>query len=286
MWSNLEINLPEESIQNKIVDFLDTQKAKIKSLIIKKEEFIKLLEEKKSALISEAVTRGINPNISFKKTKVGWLNEIPSHWGIEIPNRLFSESKERAHKDDEMLSATQKYGVISTSKFESLENRQVTKAILHLEKRRHVEKGDFVISMRSMDGGLEIAHESGSVRSSYSVLKPSNLIDGKFFSFLLKSNLYIQALQLTTNFVRDGQDMNFNHFKKVPLPKIPLEEQKLIAKFLEDKIKTINTIILKTKDSIDLINEYYFSMLDKILEISLSDSDKNSLENIFNNSFL
>ena len=56
----------------------------------------KLLEEKKSALISEAVTRGINPNISFKKTKVGWLNEIPSHWGIEIPNRLFSESKEPA----------------------------------------------------------------------------------------------------------------------------------------------------------------------------------------------
>jgi type I restriction enzyme S subunit len=115
-----------------------------------------------------------------------WLGEVPPHWEIVPATALFTESKERARVGDQMLSATQKYGVIPLAEFEALEQRQVTKASVNLGMRKHVELGDFVISMRSMDGGLERGHAVGSVRSSYSVLKAGPDVDGRFYGLLMK----------------------------------------------------------------------------------------------------
>src|SRR5258708_5871843 len=109
-------------------------------------------------------------SVPMKDNGVEWIGEVPSHWDVVPPSALFTESKERARDDDQILSATQKYGVIPMAEFEALEQRQVTKASTNLAMRKHVDVGDFVISMRSMDGGLERAHAVGSVRSSYSVL--------------------------------------------------------------------------------------------------------------------
>ena len=82
----------------------------------------------------------------------------------------------------------------------------------HLEKRKHVEKDDFVISMRSFQGGLERAWSRGCIRSSYVILKPLQNIDANFYAYLLKLPSYIKALQRTASFIRDGQDLNFNNF--------------------------------------------------------------------------
>ena len=173
----------------------------------------------------------------MKDSGVEWLGKIPTHWATIPPTAVFTESKERARTGDQLLSATQKYGVIPLADFEALEQRQVTKASANLEMRKHVEIGDFVISMRSMDGGLERVRAVGSVRSSYSVLKASPEIDGRYLAFLLKSSLYIQALRLTSSFVRDGQDLSFTHVRKVKLPKPGLAEQVAIANFLERSVR-------------------------------------------------
>ena len=134
--------------------------------------------------------------------------------------------------------------------------RRVVKISMHLEKRRHVEKDDFVISMRSFQGGLERAWASGAIRSSYVVLKPGPSVDVEFFSYLLKSPDYIRALQSTADFIRDGQDLTFDNFCRVDLPLIPLEEQRAIATAITNAASGISSNIERVTRQLDLIREY------------------------------
>jgi type I restriction enzyme S subunit len=252
---SIPVSVPPIPIQQAIVTFLDRGTTRIDVLVAKKTRFLELLREKRQALITHAVTKGLDAGVPMKDSGVDWLGTIPAHWDAVPPTALFKESKERARSGDQILSATQKYGVIPLADFESLERRQVTKASTNLEMRKHVEIGDFVISMRSMDGGLERAHAAGSVRSSYSVLKAGPDVDARYFGFLLKSSLYIQALRLTSNFIRDGQDLNFGHVRKVKLPKLGLEEQAAIADHIQAASTRIDTLIAKTERSVELLRE-------------------------------
>jgi type I restriction enzyme S subunit len=154
------------------------------------------------------------------------------------------------------LSATQAYGVIPQAEFEERVGRRVVKISMHLEKRRHVEKDDFVISMRSFQGGLERAWATGAIRSSYIVLQPGPSVDVEFFSYLFKSPDYIRALQSTADFIRDGQDLTFDNFCRVDLPLVPLEEQRAIATAMTRAASGIVTNIVKVTSELDLIREY------------------------------
>lgn len=253
--NNLRIPVPPFETQRLIARFLDHETGLIDGLIEKKTRFIALLKEKRAAVITHAVTKGIDPDAPMKDSGQDWLGRVPAHWEVVPPTALFTESKERAREGDQMLSATQKYGVIPLAEYEALEQRQVTMAVVNLNMRKHVEVGDFVISMRSMDGGLERARAVGSVRSSYSVLKPGPDVEGRFYGALMKSSLYIQALRLTSNFIRDGQDLNFGHVRKVKLPKPDLREQAAIADYIEAETARIDGLITLTERSIDLLRE-------------------------------
>lgn len=252
---DIKLPVPSKDEQVAIARFLDRETGLIDGLIEKKTRFIALLKEKRAAVITHAVTKGIDPDAPMKDSGVDWLGRVPAHWDVVPPTALFTESKERAREGDQMLSATQKYGVIPLAEYEALEQRQVTMAVVNLNMRKHVEVGDFVISMRSMDGGLERARAVGSVRSSYSVLKPGAEVEGRFYGALMKSSLYIQALRLTSNFIRDGQDLNFGHVRKVKLPKPDLREQAAIANHIEAETARIDGLITMTERSIDLLRE-------------------------------
>jgi type I restriction enzyme, S subunit len=252
----LPVLAPPDQEMEQIADFLDRATSRIETLVAKKIRFIEILREKRQALIAHAVTKGLDTSVPMKDSGVDWLGTVPAHWAIVRASALFIESKEKAREGDQMLSATQKYGVIPLADFEQMEERQVTKALVNLDMRKHVEVGDFVISMRSMDGGLERARAVGSVRSSYSVLKAGPDVDRRFFGLLMKSSLYIQALRLTSNFVRDGQDLSFTHVKKVRLPKPSLREQAAIAESVEVQTSRIDALVAKTERSIELLREH------------------------------
>jgi len=251
----MSVVAPDLDEQDGIVRHLDRETGRIDGLIEKKTRFIALLKEKRAAVITHAVTRGIDPDAPMKDSGQDWLGRVPAHWGVVPATALFTVSGERAREGDQMLSATQKYGVIPLAEYEALEQRQVTMAVVNLDMRKHVELGDFVISMRSMDGGLERARAVGSVRSSYAVLKPGPDVEGRFYGALMKSSLYIQALRLTSNFIRDGQDLNFSHVRKVKLPKPDLREQAAIADHIEAETARIDGLITLTERSIDLLRE-------------------------------
>jgi type I restriction enzyme S subunit len=197
----------------------------------------------------------LKPYPEYKESGLPWLGQVPGHWGLLRSKRLFSARKNFAMPEDVQLSATQAYGVIPQSEFEEKVGRRVVKISMHLEKRRHVERGDFVISMRSFQGGLERAWASGAIRSSYVVLKPEPGVDVGFFAYLFKSQGYIRALQATADFIRDGQDLNFSNFCRVDLPVVPLAEQAAIVRFLDWANGRLERAIRAKRKVIALLNE-------------------------------
>ena len=120
---------------------------------------------------------------------------------------------------------------------------------------KHVEPNDFVISMRSFQGGIERCLLQGRISSASVMLVPCARIDGSFFSYLLKCQSYIQALQATTNLVRDGQALRYGNFAQVDLPLVPLAEQLHIAAFLDRETAKIDALVAEQQRLIELLKE-------------------------------
>ncbi|WP_143521394.1 MULTISPECIES: restriction endonuclease subunit S [Pseudomonas syringae group] len=253
---NFQLALPSLHEQRKIVDFLEEKTSLIAEAISKKEYQIELLEERKQILVQQAVTRGLDPAAPMRNAGIEWIGEIPKHWEVRRSKFTFNQRKELARKNDIQLSATQSYGVIPQDEYEEKVGRKVVKILFNLEKRKHVEVGDFVISMRSFQGGLERAWASGCIRSSYVILKPLPGIDPGYYSYLLKSKRYIAALQATANFIRDGQDLNFENFALVDLPIPPLDEQKEIARYLASWLSKADRGLYLLEQQIIKLKEY------------------------------
>lgn len=192
---------------------------------------------------------------AYKDSGVAWLGEVPEHWGIERSKWLFSQGKERCQPGDEQLTASQKYGVIPQSKFVELEARRVTTVFLNPELLKRVKKGDFVISMRSFQGGIEASEYDGAISSAYVPLTPREGTHHGFFRHLFKSARYIEALGNTSNLIRDGQALRFENFSMVDLPVVPFDEQQRIASFLDEKTTQIDALIAKKQRQIELLDE-------------------------------
>jgi type I restriction enzyme S subunit len=263
--ANCDLIFPPLPEQTAIAAFLDRKTAIIDQAIDIKQKQIELLKERRQILIHKAVTRGLNPNVQLKDSGVEWIGVIPVHWEVRRSKFLFEQRKERARKGDVQLSATQAYGVIPQEEYESKIERRVVKIQFHLEKRKHVEVNDFVISMRSFQGGLERAWSTGCIRSSYVILKPIETIDATFYSYLLKSADYIKALQSTASFIRDGQDLNYENFAMVDLFIPPLTEQKEISEYIDANLKLIDKAIELQTAQIEKIKEYKSTLINSMV---------------------
>ena len=192
---------------------------------------------------------------SYKQTQSAWLTRIPEHWDMGQSRRRFRLRNEQAMEGDEQLTASQKYGVIKQADFIEAEGRRVVEVIKGQEILKHVEPGDFVISMRSFQGGLEYSRVGGSISSAYVMLAPIKQVWPDFFSWLFKSQPYIQALQSTSNLVRDGQALRFSNFSQVDIPIIPDSEQLAIARFLDRETTKIDALIVEQERLIELLQE-------------------------------
>ena len=258
---NLWAPVPPQCEQRTIARFLNHAMNRIDRYIRAKEKLIALLEEQKRATINEAVTGQIDvgtgrPYPSYRVSELEWLRRVPSHWETRRSKRVFRPRVELARPKDVQLSATQAWGVIAQADFEERIGRKVVRISQHLDKRRHVEIDDFVISMRSFQGGLERAWTSGCIRSSYVVLRATTDISRDFFGFLFKSAGYINALRSTADFIRDGQDLNFDNFCRVDLPFPPLDEQRRIGKALNKRLRAISGVIEMSRQEMALLSEF------------------------------
>jgi type I restriction enzyme, S subunit len=192
---------------------------------------------------------------AYKPSGVDWLGEVPEHWGILQSRRMFKARREAAKEGATMLTASQKYGMIPQAEFVEREGRRVVEVIQGKDNLIQVEPDDFVISMRSFQGGLEWCSFSGSTSFHYVPVTPIKHVVPRFFAHLLKSDRYISALRSTTNLIRDGQEIRYSNFVQVPLPIIPASEQLAIATFLDRETSKIDALIAEQRRLIELLQE-------------------------------
>lgn len=257
--------VPPRAEQEQIVRYLDWQVSKINRLIAAKKKQIGVLKEHRTAKINTAVTRGLNSNVSLAKSGYNWLPIIPSIWKPVPAKALFRSVSEVRHTDDPMLAATQKYGLIEQKEYMRLEGRRIVMANDNLDKWLHTEQDDFIISLRSFQGGLEICNKPGCITWHYVVLRPQRNVYPGFYKWFFKSAAYIGALQKTSDFIRDGQDLRFSNFVKVGLFIIPMEEQKEIAAYLDREIPKYDVLIENLEKQISMLEEFRTRLISDIV---------------------
>lgn len=192
---------------------------------------------------------------ALRDSGVGWLGAAPEDWPVVPARALFGERKQKSNSADVHLTPSQKYGVLPQVEYMAITGSKVVLNLSGADNMRHVEAGDYVSHLRSFQGGLEFAGMPGKVSAAYTVLKPKVPLEPRFFKYLFKSDLYIQALQTTTDQLRDGQSIRYGQFTLIPLPYPALEEQRAIADYLDRETAQIDRFIAKNEELIALLTE-------------------------------
>lgn len=204
--------------------------------------------DKLQSVLSQQI-RYITPKTypKYKDLSEYWLSSIPSHWKAIKIKFLFEERSEKGYPDEPLLAATQNMGVVPKEKY-GLRTVEATK---DLELLKLVEKDDFVISLRSFQGGIERAYYRGIISPAYTILIPKG-ISASYFKHLAKSKVFIDLLQTCVTGIREGQNIDYNLLKNVRIPVPPIEEQKQIARYLD----SINARINARINEIELLKRY------------------------------
>lgn len=191
------------------------------------------------------------PYSEYKDSGVSWLGRIPVHWEMRRLKHLFSERLQKGYPNETLLAATQTRGIISKSMYET---RTVTaQKDLHLLKL--VEIGDFVISLRSFQGGIEQAYFRGIISPAYTVMIPCSSIERNYFKHLAKSKTFLNLLKTCVTGIRQGQNIDYERLRRYFLPLPSIVEQTQIARFLDSKTAQIDKFTRNKKRLIELLKE-------------------------------
>jgi type I restriction enzyme S subunit len=188
---------------------------------------------------------------AYKDSNVEWLGKVPEHWECIRMKRLFKDVSVKNKSNAELLSVTQNQGVVPRT---WVENRMVMPSGA-LESFKFISKGDFAISLRSFEGGLEYCYHDGIISPAYTVLKSVRKTDGQYYKHLFKSFSFISELQTSVVGIREGKNISYPELSYSFLPIPPIEEQTTIANFLESKTALIDKAIAQKEKQIELLKE-------------------------------
>ena len=261
----LELSIPFPSIgeQQKIADFLDRECGKIDGLKADIQAQIDTLEQYKRSVITEAVTHGLNPSAPRKDSKV-WYGQIPSEWKELKGKYVFKQRNDRGNNVClQLLSPTQKYGVIPQDKYEELTGMNAVKLndSTNYALLKTIHKGDYCISLRSFQGGFEYSEYEGVVSPAYQVFYPIITIADGYYKYLFKEKGFIDVMNSYTMSLRDGKNIAFDDFGDTFIPVPPLDEQQEIADYLDNKCAEIEQIIADKKTQIETLDGYKKSLI-------------------------
>lgn len=243
---------PPIAEQEKIVRFIESKTLNIDTYVAERERELQLLNELKESEIANVITRGLNPNVKMKESQNGFIGAIPAHWQERKIKYCFTERSEKNHPDEPVLCATQSQGVIPQSMYQN----RVVVVNKGFEGLKFVKVGDFVISLRSFEGGIEYAYYQGIISAAYTVLTPIEDSHADYFKLLFKSQPFIQLLQTCVTGIREGQNINYEMLGRKFIPIPPYEEQKAIVAYIADKSTKINALIHELESEIEYLKEY------------------------------
>jgi type I restriction enzyme, S subunit len=188
---------------------------------------------------------------AMKDSGVPWLGEVPEHWRLLRTKTLLRERVQKGFPDEPLLAATQTKGVVRKDQYE---NRTVL-ALKDLHLLKLVRAGDFVISLRSFQGGIEYAREQGIISPAYTVLYPAQPRAHGYLARLFKSKPYVENLSLYVTGIRQGQNIDYEKLSRSQLPVPPIPEQAAIVRFLDHADRRIRRYIAAKQKLIKLLEE-------------------------------
>lgn len=246
--------------QKRIADFLDAKCAEIDALTADIQTQIDTLEQYKRSVITETVTKGLNPNAEMKDSGIQWIGRIPAHWPIHPVYSYYGErkNKNRLGKEDNLLSLS--YGRVIRKDINTNDGLLPES----FNTYNIVEAGDIIIrptdlqnDKRSLRTGL--VKEHGIITSAYIDLCPLKQVDSRYFHFLLHAYDVMKVFYNMGNGVRQG--LNYSEFSRLMVFEPPYEEQVAMADYLETKVTEVDTIIEQKKEQMAVLDAYKRSLI-------------------------
>jgi len=261
---NMPLPIPPEDEQRAISAFLDQETAQIDELIKKKERQIELLQEKRTALISHAVTKGLNPNVKMKPSEIEWLGDIPEHWEVKSIKHLSAIQRgkfsHRPRNDPRFYGGAYPFiqtGDISAAgKFIRTCHQTLNDEGLSISKV--FPKGTLVMSIAANIGDIAILGFDACFPDSIVGFLPSRDVDLDFYYYALFA---LRDEMINASTINTQLNINIERIGSVKTVLPPLPEQRAIAAFLDQETARIDALIEKIRKSIDLLREYRTALI-------------------------
>lgn len=245
--------IPPLSQQHAIADYLDRETARLDGLVAAKERVLGLLTEKRRALITRAVTRGLGPRASLRNSGIPWLSEIPSHWEVERTRWLFRERDERSETgEEELLTVSHLTGVTPRSEKDvNMFEAETT------EGYKICLAGDLVINtLWAWMGAMGVSPVNGIVSPAYNVYQPGPRLDPSFVDALVRIPVFAQEVTRYSKGVWSSRlrlypEGFFEVFFAVP----PIDEQRAIVSHIAAETAKLDALRAATERTIALLKE-------------------------------
>lgn len=252
VWNNIyfcDIPLDE---QERIAEFLDKKCASIDSSIENLEQKIKSLAEYKKALITQCVTKGLNPkNMEFKDSQIPWIGQIPKHWEIIRLGYICNKLNRKIDENDEPLICSNKGQVAFRDK------NACGKMLSENHTMQGIQVGDIAIhGMDTWHGAIAYSNLKGKITGVVHVCDSKE--NNKFIVYFLQYLAIQGVYKLISNGVRGNTSdfRSWNSVKNIYIIVPPLNEQKEIAEFLDKKCEKIDNLSANYKEQIKTLKEY------------------------------
>lgn len=252
-FNSTYVVIPTNEEQFAIGDYLDRETAKIDAMVLAKEKLLELAIEKRSALISHAVTRGINPIVHLRESGIPWLGQIPKHWEVERTRWLFSERDERSLTGlEEMLTVSHLTGVTPRSeKNVNMFEAETT------EGYKLCYTGDLVINtLWAWMGAMGVSKVNGLVSPAYNVYTPNDRLDPAYVDALVRMPIFAQEATRYSKGVWSSRLRLYPEgFFEIWLPLPPVDEQREIVGYIEKETSKIEALRDAAERTIGLLKE-------------------------------
>lgn len=249
----LKIHQPDLGVQESIANYLDRETARIDGLIAEKERMLALLEEKRAALISRVVTRGLDPNAPLKPSALEWLGEIPAHWRVERAKSLFMVRDERSDDgSEELLTVSHITGVTSRSEKDVYMFEADDKA-----GYKRCMPGDLAINtLWAWMGAMGISPLAGIVSPDYHVYTSKGELLPEYVDLLCRSRPFVAEVSRWSKGVWSSRLRLYpENFFEMRLPVPPHDEQGAIVRAVEADQRKANALRDSLQSSITLAKE-------------------------------
>ncbi len=194
----------------------------------------------------------------MKDSGIEWIGDIPVDWTLQRGKTLFAQRLTKGNQSEILLAATQKYGMLPQSEIEGVVQ---VKENADLQQFRTVHKKDFVISLRSFQGGFEYSQYEGVCSPAYQVFYNTNPICHNYYRLLFKSDGFIQKMNSMTVGIREGKNIQYSDFANSLIPVPPIDQQQRVADYLDRKCSQIDTTIARQQEVIEKLKAYKLSVI-------------------------